>query len=50
MCTTLNVLQHLVVSADGVREALVPYFKWILLVFNIVNNKKSYVLVSEIVE
>ncbi len=38
MCTTLKVLQHLVVSADMVGEALVPYYRQILPVFNIFKN------------
>jgi hypothetical protein len=39
MCTTLKVLQHLVVSADMVGEALVPYYRQILPVLNIFINK-----------
>ena len=39
MCTTLKVLQHLVVSADMVGEALVPYYRQILPVLNIFKNK-----------
>lgn len=35
LCTTLKVLQHLVVSADLVGEALVPYYRQILPVLNI---------------
>uniref|UniRef100_UPI00398E3CA4 parkin coregulated gene protein homolog isoform X1 n=1 Tax=Pristiophorus japonicus TaxID=55135 RepID=UPI00398E3CA4 len=38
ICTTLKVLQHLVVSADMVGEALVPYYRQILPVFNIFKN------------
>ncbi|XP_017268968.1 parkin coregulated gene protein [Kryptolebias marmoratus] len=41
MCTTLKVLQHLVLSADRVGEALVPYFRQILPVFNIFKNKNK---------
>lgn len=41
MCTTLKVLQHLVVSADMVGEALVPYYRQILPVLNIFINKNS---------
>nr|XP_040056004.1 parkin coregulated gene protein homolog isoform X1 [Gasterosteus aculeatus aculeatus] len=33
MCSTMKVLQHLVKSADGVGEALVPHFKHFLRVF-----------------
>jgi len=36
---TLKVLQHLVMSADMVGEALVPYYRQILPVFNIFRAK-----------
>ncbi|XP_069111900.1 parkin coregulated gene protein-like [Argopecten irradians] len=39
VCTTLKVLQHLVVSADMVGEALVPYYRQILPILNIFKNK-----------
>ncbi|XP_068437073.1 parkin coregulated gene protein isoform X2 [Clinocottus analis] len=39
MCTTLKVLQHLVMSDEKVGEALVPYFRKILPIFNIFKNK-----------
>lgn len=39
ICTTLKVLQHLVVSADMVGEALVPYYRQILPILNIFKNK-----------
>ncbi|XP_008503219.1 parkin coregulated gene protein isoform X1 [Calypte anna] len=38
MCITLKVLQHLVMSADMVGEALVPYYRQILPVLNIFKN------------
>ncbi|XP_033124953.1 parkin coregulated gene protein homolog [Anneissia japonica] len=38
ICTTLKVLQHLVVSAEVVGEALVPYYRQILPVLNIFKN------------
>jgi len=41
VCTTLKVLQHLVVSADMVGEALVPYYRQILPVLNIFKNKNK---------
>ncbi|XP_004540462.1 parkin coregulated gene protein isoform X3 [Maylandia zebra] len=41
MCTTVKVLQHLVMSADKVGEALVPYFRQILTVFNLFKNKRK---------
>ncbi|KAJ3299437.1 hypothetical protein HK104_008943 [Borealophlyctis nickersoniae] len=37
--TTLKVLQHLVESADMVGEALVPYYRQILPIFNLFKNK-----------
>lgn len=39
VCTTLKVLQHLVVSADMVGEALVPYYRQILPILNIFKNR-----------
>ncbi|CAB1444189.1 unnamed protein product [Pleuronectes platessa] len=38
ICTTLKVLQHLVMSADMVGEALVPYYRQILPILNIFKN------------
>ena len=39
VCTTLKVLQHLVVSGEMVGEALVPYYRQILPVPNIFKNR-----------
>lgn len=39
VCTTLKALQHLVVAADLVGEALVPYYRQILPILNIFKNK-----------
>ncbi|XP_061284485.1 parkin coregulated gene protein isoform X3 [Bos javanicus] len=39
ICVTLKVLQHLVVSAEMVGEALVPYYRQILPILNIFKNK-----------
>ncbi|XP_076237818.1 parkin coregulated gene protein [Calliopsis andreniformis] len=39
ICTTMRALQKLVRSADCVGEALVPYFRQILPVFNLLKNK-----------
>jgi len=39
MTTTLKVLQQLVVSAEMVGEALVPYYRQILPIFNIFKHK-----------
>ncbi|XP_072221492.1 parkin coregulated gene protein [Leuresthes tenuis] len=41
MCTTLKVLQHLVLSADKVGEAMVPYFRQILPIFNLFKHKNK---------
>ncbi|XP_072404227.1 parkin coregulated gene protein isoform X3 [Chiloscyllium punctatum] len=38
ICTTLKILQHLVVSGDMVGEALVPYYRQILPILNIFKN------------
>merc|ERR1712125_218131 len=35
MCTTMKVLQTLVLSGDMIGEALVPYYRQILPVFNL---------------
>lgn len=39
--TTLKVIQHVVECADLVGEALVPYYRQILPVFNLFKNKNS---------
>ena len=39
ICTTLKILQHLVVSAELVGEALVPYYRQILPTLNIFKSK-----------
>jgi len=39
VCTMLKVLQQLVTSADMVGEALVPYYRQILPIFNLFKNK-----------
>lgn len=38
ICTTLKILQQLVISADMVGEALVPYYRQILPIFNLFKN------------
>lgn len=38
ICTTLKILQHLVVSGEMVGEALVPYYRQILPILNIFKN------------
>ncbi|XP_061584222.1 parkin coregulated gene protein-like [Cololabis saira] len=43
MCNTLQVLQHMVMSAHRVGEALVPYFRQILRWFNLFGPKKDNV-------
>ncbi|XP_075452851.1 parkin coregulated gene protein isoform X3 [Ascaphus truei] len=44
ICTTLKVLQHLVVSSDMVGEALVPYYRQILPILNIFKNINGLLL------
>ncbi len=39
--TTLKVMQHLVETGDVVGEALVPYYRQILPVFNLFKNKNG---------
>ena len=39
VCIVLKVLQRLVTSADMIGEALVPYYRQILPIFNIFKNK-----------
>lgn len=38
ICTTLKVLQHLVVSGEMIGEALVPYYRQLLPILNIFKN------------
>ncbi|XP_041669276.1 parkin coregulated gene protein [Cheilinus undulatus] len=40
ICTTLKILQHLVVSGDKVGETLTQYYRQILPVFNLFKNMK----------
>jgi len=40
MCATLKMLQKLVLSGDMIGEALVPYYRQILPVFNLFKNKR----------
>eukprot|EP00794_Sanderia_malayensis_P000488 gene488-1133_t len=39
ICTSLKILQHLVMSCELVGEALVPYYRQLLPVLNIFKNK-----------
>ena len=41
ICTTLKVVQHLVVSGDLIGEALVPYYRQILPILNIFKNRNK---------
>jgi len=41
ICTMLKVLQQLVTSADMVGEALVPYYRQILPIFNLFKTKQN---------
>merc|ERR1712193_553960 len=40
MCTTLKVLEAIVMSGEMIGEALVPYYRQLLPVFNIFKNKR----------
>ena len=46
ICTTLKVLQHLVVSGDLVGEALVPYYRQILPILNICKHLNRKLVLS----
>jgi hypothetical protein len=41
MCITLQLLQKLVISADLVGEALVPYYRQLLPVLNLYKNSNK---------
>lgn len=41
MCVTLKKLQKLVLSAEKIGEALVPYYRQILPIFNLFKGKRS---------
>ncbi|OAF71481.1 hypothetical protein A3Q56_00746 [Intoshia linei] len=41
MCTTVKVIQRLVLSADMIGEALVPYYRQLLPIFNIFKAKNE---------
>lgn len=41
MCITLQLLQKLVMSADLIGEALVPYYRQLLPIFNLYKNKNK---------
>ena len=41
ICETLKILQQLVLSADMIGEALVPYYRQILPIFNLFKNFNS---------
>lgn len=45
ICTTMRALQRLVRSADCVGEALVPYFRQILPVLNLLKDKNGKILI-----
>uniref|UniRef100_H0WQZ7 Parkin coregulated n=1 Tax=Otolemur garnettii TaxID=30611 RepID=H0WQZ7_OTOGA len=50
ICVTLKVLQHLVVSAEMVGEALVPYYRQILPILNIFKNMNGDLTLSPSLE
>lgn len=44
MCRTLKALQQLVRSGEYIGQALIPYYRQLLPVFNIFKNKNSALL------
>jgi hypothetical protein len=46
--TTLKILQHLVESAEMVGEALVPYYRQILPIFNLFKNRNGICFVHAV--
>ncbi|KDR18946.1 Parkin coregulated gene protein, partial [Zootermopsis nevadensis] len=48
VCATLKVIQSLVMSADMVGKALVPYYRQILPIFNVFKNINGEVSISPI--
>ena len=49
ICTTLKVLQHLVVSGQMVGEALVPYYRQILPILNLFKVINYFFNLSQII-
>lgn len=41
ICRTLEALQHLIVSTEGVGEALVPYYRQLLPTLNRFKNNNG---------
>ena len=48
ICTTLKIIQHLVVSADMIGEALVPYYRQILPIPNIFKGMNRKLIIQSI--
>ena len=50
MCIALKKIQKLVLSSEMIGEALVPYYRQILPIFNMFKNKrcKKFVIFSEL--
>ncbi|KAI1240732.1 PACRG, partial [Lamprotornis superbus] len=46
LCTTLKIIQHLVVSAEMVGEALVPYYRQILPVLSIFKHMNGFIVTT----
>jgi hypothetical protein len=42
ICTVLKVLQQMVVSGEMIGEALVPYYRQILPIFNLFKSKNQH--------
>ena len=46
MCVTLKKVQKLVLAGEMIGEALVPYYRQILPVFNMFKNKRCIFLIK----
>jgi hypothetical protein len=46
MCVTLKKIQKLVLAGEMIGEALVPYYRQILPVFNMFKNKRRTYFIS----
>ena len=48
MCVTLKKIQKLVLAGEMIGEALVPYYRQILPIFNMFKNKRGMFLIYEV--
>lgn len=47
MCVTLKKIQKLVLAGEMIGEALVPYYRQILPIFNMFKNKRGMFLMMK---